>query len=146
MKIFYKTFFNLIAITAIGTFSSVGVAKEINPIKFNQGSVVGTASGQIPSGKQDTWYQFKAQKGQYAVINLLPKAGSPETANVGVLYMPSKHQNGGKGGIVYQGCLPEDGKYKLRIARNLMATENKNAGYQVEVVILPQYASKELCD
>lgn len=94
MKISYKTFFNLIAITVIGTFSSVGVAKEIKPIKFNQGSVVGTASGQIPSGKQDTWYQFKAQKGQYAVINLLPKAGSPETANVGVLYMPSKQQNG----------------------------------------------------
>lgn len=146
MKISYKTFFNLIAITALVTFSSVGVAKEIKSIKFSQGSVVGSATGQILSGRQDTWYQFKAQKGQYAVINLLPKAGSPETANVSVLYMPSKQQIGGKGGIVYQGCLPEDGKYKLRIARNLMATENKIAGYQVEVVILPQYASEELCD
>ena len=67
-------------------------------------------------------------------------------ANVGVLHMPSKRQNGGKGGIVYQGCLPEDGQYKLRIARNLMATEGKVAGYRAEIIILPKYASTELCE
>ena len=146
MNIPYKTLFNLIGIVAIVTFSSVGVAKEKKTIKFNQGSVVGTVKGQIASGEHDTWYQFDAQKGQYAVINLLPNPGSPEVANVGVLHMPSKRQNGGKGGIVYQGCLPEDGQYKLRIARNLMATEGKIAGYRAEIIILPKYASTELCE
>ncbi len=146
MKTPCKILFNLIGIAVIATFSSAAVAKETQSIKFSQGSVVGTVEGQIVSGEHENWYQFKAQKGQYAVINLLPKADSPETANVGVLYMPSKQQIGGKGGIVYQGCLPEDGKYKLRIARNLMATEGKIAGYRAEIIILPQYTSEELCD
>jgi len=41
--------------------------------------------------------------------------------------------------------LPETGTYKLRIARNLMATQGGKAGYQAEVIILPTYASQDLC-
>ena len=67
-------------------------------------------------------------------------------ANVGVLHLPSGAQDGTKGGIVYQGCLPETGTYKLRMARNLMATHGGKAGYHTEIVILPRSASSELCD
>ncbi|WP_240365745.1 hypothetical protein [Psychrobacter sp. KH172YL61] len=59
--------------------------------------------------------------------------------------MPDGTQDGTKGGIIYQGCLPKTGKYRLRIARNLMATHGKTAGYKVEVMILPKVASQSLC-
>ncbi|MGO2672349.1 MAG: hypothetical protein ACTIIO_07225, partial [Psychrobacter celer] len=83
---------------------------------------------------------------QYAIINIAPLAGTPETANVGVLYMPNGKYDGTKGGVIYQGCLPATGEYRLRIARNLMATHGKTAGYKAEVMILPKYASKALCE
>jgi hypothetical protein len=59
--------------------------------------------------------------------------------------MPNGTQDGTKGGIIYQGCLPTTGDYRLRIARNLMATQGKTAGYKIETMILPKYASQSLC-
>ncbi|UNK05499.1 hypothetical protein MN210_00765 [Psychrobacter raelei] len=125
--------------------SQLGVAASIKPLHFEKGAVSSKVSGILAAKQQDTWYQFKAQKGQFALINITPLKGTAETANVGVLHMPSGQQDGSKGGIVYQNCLPETGTYKLRIARNLMATQGGKAGYQAEVIILPTYASQDLC-
>lgn len=115
------------------------------PISFAKGAVSTIVEGEIAPKQNDHWYQFKASKGQYAIINITPKSGTPETANVGVLKFPSGAQDGTKGGIVYQGCLPETGTYQLRFARNLMATNGGKAGYRAEVIILPVYASESLC-
>lgn len=116
------------------------------PIRFAKGQVSTTISGKLNPKQHQRWYQFSAEKNQYAVINIAPLAGTTETANVGVLHMPNGAQDGTKGGIVYQGCLPASGKYRLRIARNFMATQGKTAGYTAEVIILPKYASQSLCD
>ena len=134
--------FGLLALLSI---SQMSVAASIKPIHFQQGAVTSKVEGVLQTKQNDTWYQFKAQKGQYAVINIMAKSNTTEIANVGVLHMPSGKEEGSKGGIVYQGCLPETGNYKLRIARNLMATTGGKAGYQAEVIVLPTYASQELC-
>ena len=115
-------------------------------IQFKKGQLTTTVEGVIAAKQTENWYQFNANKGQYAVINISNKSGINEVANVGVLKFPSGAQEGTKGGIVYQGCLPESGKYQLRIARNLMATHGGKAGYYAEIIILPRYASRELCD
>jgi hypothetical protein len=78
-------------------------------------------------------------------ITLLPRRGFPEFANVGVVTSPSGQEEGGKGAIIYQGCLPESGSYRLRIARNLMATHGERAGYQIKMVILPRKQSQANC-
>lgn len=135
-----------LGLLALLTVSQVGVAASIKPIHFEQGAVTSKVEGLLPPQQNDTWYQFKAEKGQYTIINLTAKKDVEEIANVGVLHMPSGKQEGSKGGIVYQGCLPESGTYKLRIARNLMATNGGKAGYHAEVVVLPTYASEALCD
>ena len=116
------------------------------PIKFAKGTISSTVTGKLSPNENERWYRFDATKGQYAIINIAPLTGTPETANVGVLHMPNGAQDGSKGGIVYQSCLPINGQYRLRIARNLMATEGKTAGYKVEVMILPSYASQSLCE
>lgn len=115
------------------------------PIRFAKGQVNTKVTGKLSPRQNEHWYQFSALKGQYAIINIAPLIGTTETANVGVLHMPDGTQDGTKGGIIYQGCLPASGKYRLRMARNLMATNGKTAGYTTEVIILPKYASQSLC-
>ena len=117
----------------------------VTPIILDKGAVSTIVEGALAPKQTEHWYQFKASKGQYTVINILPKPGTSETANVGVLKFPSGAQDGTKGGIIYQGCLPETGTYQLRLARNLMATHGGTAGYRAEVIILPTYASTNLC-
>lgn len=115
------------------------------PIHFAKSQISTKVTGKLTPNQNEHWYQFSATKGQYAIINITPLSGTTETANVGVLYMPNGSQDGTKGGIIYQGCLPTSGKYRLRMARNLMATSGKTAGYTTEIIILPKYASQSLC-
>lgn len=143
----------LLLSTALISFtinSSFAVAKNSDtPIHFAKGALTSTITGKLKPSENEHWYRFNAGSGQYTVINIAPLAGkgigTSETANVGVLHMPNGTQDGTKGGIIYQGCLPASGEYRLRIARNLMATQGKTAGYSVEIMILPKYASESLC-
>lgn len=136
-------------LTALFIISLVGISSaqaSDTPIRFANNQISTTITGKLSPNQNEHWYQFEATSWQYAIINIAPLAGTPETANVGVLHLPNGSQDGGKGGIIYQGCLPATGKYRLRIARNLMATQNRTAGYKVEVIILPKYASESLCE
>ena len=137
----------LLSATLIGVSANSALAKSSDtPIHFAKGAISSTVTGKLRPNENERWYRFDANSGQYAIINIAPLAGTPETANVGVLHMPNGTQDGTKGGIIYQGCLPATGEYRLRIARNLMATQGKTAGYKVEVMILPKYASESLCE
>lgn len=136
----------LLSATLIGVSENSALAKSSDsPIHFAKGTITSTVTGKLKPNENERWYRFDASSRQYAIINIAPLAGTPETANVGVLHMPNGTQDGTKGGIIYQGCLPATGKYRLRIARNLMATQGKTAGYKLEVMILPKYASESLC-
>ena len=139
------------ALISVATLSSIAVAKSSDtPIHFAKGALTSTITGKLKPNENEHWYKFNASSWQYAVINIAPLAGkgigTAETANVGVLHMPNGTQDGTKGGIIYQGCLPATGDYRLRIARNLMATQGKTAGYTVEIMILPKPASESLCE
>lgn len=137
----------LLSATLIGVSANSALAKSSDsPIHFSKGAISSTVTGKLKPNENERWYSFDANSCQYTIINIAPLAGTPETANVGVLHMPNGTQDGTKGGIIYQGCLPATGKYRLRIARNLMATQGKTAGYKVEVMILPKYASESLCE
>ncbi|MCG3878104.1 hypothetical protein [Psychrobacter sp. Ps6] len=125
--------------------SSAAAKSSDSTLHFAKGAITSVVTGKLNAHENERWYHFQAGSSQYAVINISPLAGTPETANVGVLHMPDGTQDGTKGGIIYQGCLPTTGDYRLRIARNLMATHGKTAGYKVEVMILPKYASESLC-
>ncbi len=130
---------------AVITTNSAVAKNSDTPIQFAKGAITSTTTGKLSPNEDEHWYHFQAGSSQYAVINILPLAGTAETANVGVLHMPNGKQDGTKGGIIYQGCLPTTGDYRLRIARNLMATQGKTAGYKIETMILPKYASQSLC-
>ena len=137
----------LLSATLIGVSAHSALATNSDtPIHFAKGALSSTLTGQLKPNENEHWYRFNASRWQYAIINIAPLAGTPETANAGVLHMPNGTQDGTKGGIIYQGCLPATGMYRLRIARNLMATQGRTAGYSVEVIVLPKYASESLCE
>ena len=133
------------SLISVGANSALAKSSD-TPIHFAKGAISSTVTGKLKPNENERWYRFDASSWQYAIINIAPLTGTPETANVGVLHMPNGTQDGTKGGIIYQGCLPATGEYRLRIARNLMATQGKMAGYRVEVMILPKYASESLCE
>ena len=133
------------SLISVGANSAIAKSSD-TPIQFTKGAISSTVTGKLKPNENERWYRFDASSWQYAIINIAPLAGTPETANVGVLHMPNGTQEGTKGGIIYQGCLPTTGEYRLRIARNLMSTQGKTAGYKVEVMILPKYASESLCE
>lgn len=146
MPLTTKSIAVLLLNTALVMTANSAVAKNTDTtIHFAKGAISSTTTGKLSPKEDDRWYRFQAESQQYAVINILPLAGTSETANVGVLDMPNGTQEGTKGGIIYQGCLPAKGEYRLRIARNLMATQGKTAGYKIETMILPKYASESLC-
>ena len=133
------------SLISVGANSALAKSRD-TPIHFAKGAISSTVTGKLKPNENERWYRFDASSWQYAIINIAPLTGTPETANVGVLHMPNGTQDGTKGGIIYQGCLPATGEYRLRIARNLMSTQGKTAGYKVEVMILPKYASESLCE
>lgn len=133
------------SLISVGANSALAKSSD-TPIHFAKGAISSTVTGKLKPNENERWYRFDASSWQYTIINIAPLTGTPETANVGVLHMPNGTQDGTKGGIIYQGCLPATGEYRLRIARNLMATQGKMAGYRVEVMILPKYASESLCE
>lgn len=146
MSLTTKSIAVLLLNTALVMTANSAVAKSTDTtIHFAKGAISSTTTGKLSPKEDDRWYRFQAESQQYAVINILPLAGTSETANVGVLDIPNGTQEGTKGGIIYQGCLPAKGEYRLRIARNLMATQGKTAGYKIETMILPKYASESLC-
>lgn len=146
MSLTTKSIAVLLLNTALVMTANSAVAKNTDTtIHFAKGAISSTTTGKLSPKEDDRWYRFQAESQQYAVINILPLTGTSETANVGVLDMPNGTQEGTKGGIIYQGCLPAKGEYRLRIARNLMATQGKTAGYKIETMILPKYASESLC-
>ena len=133
------------SLISVGANSALAKSSD-TPIHFAKSAISSTVTGKLKPNENERWYRFDASSWQYAIINIAPLTGTPETANVGVLHMPNGTQDGTKGGIIYQGCLPATGEYRLRIARNLMSTQGKTAGYKVEVMILPKYASESLCE
>ena len=140
------TVFACASIASVQASTNNSANNADTPIHINKGQLSTIITGKLNPDQNEHWYQFNAASWQYALINIAPLAGTTETANVGVLHMPNGTQNGTKGGIIYQGCLPKTGNYRLRIARNLMATQGSTAGYKVEIIILPKYASESLCE
>lgn len=139
-----KTLLLSAALISVGAHSALAKTSD-TPIHFAKGAISSVVTGKLNPNEQERWYRFNAAAAQYAIINIAPLTGTSETANVGVLHMPNGKYDGTKGGIIYQGCLPATGEYRLRIARNLMATHGETAGYKAEVMVLPKFASKSLC-
>jgi hypothetical protein len=104
-------------------------------IRFEKGAICARVRGQLAAGQDAVNYGLQAREGQRLIVNLAPAGEGIEFANSATVTAPSGAQEGGKGGVIYDGKLAESGEYKIRVGRNLMATQGGKAGFVLEVVI-----------
>lgn len=137
--------YRFIIIFFAGIANASNAKTTVQPLYFGKNQITKVWSGKLSPKQDDVLYQFQASKNQYTTLELFPRKGFAEFANVGVITSPNGKSDGGKGGVVYQGCLPQSGNYRLRMSRNLMATNGGAAGFVAKLTILPVGKSQQKC-
>lgn len=145
MAKFLKHYQLVIILSLLGMTHPLNATPVQTVIHFGKNQTSKMWVGQLSPKQDSLLYQFKASKNQYATLVLMPRRGYAEFANVGVIISPTGNVDGGKGGTVYQGCLPQSGNYTIRIARNLMASNGAATGFVAKLTILPVGKSQQKC-
>ncbi len=125
------------SICAAATLQS-GASSRATRIRFKGGAVSAQVRGQLVRGRNtESFYVVKAKAGDHMIVNIIPI--TPGLATSGDVTSPTGKQDGQHGGLVFNDDLTESGDYKIRVARNLMATRRGDGAFILEVVITPSY-------
>ena len=79
----------------------------------------------------ESWFVLRAKSGQQMRVEIRGRGPTR-----GVLIFPSGKQDGGPGGVIYDGMIDEDGDYKIRVTESMMAEAWKGR-FTLIVKILP---------
>ena len=145
MAKFLKHYQLVIILSLLGMTHPLNATPVQTVIHFGKNQTSKMWVGQLSPKQDSLLYQFDASKNKYTTLVLIPRRGYAEFANVGVIISTTGNVDGGKGGTVYQGCLPQSGNYTIRIARNLMASNGAAAGFVAKLTILPVGKSQQKC-
>ena len=113
---------------AVATAQTEGSPRRI---KFARGATVARTTGYLRGVRDEAWFVFRAQSGQHMRIQI---SGRGPTR--GVVIFPSGKQDGGPGGVIYDGVIDESGDYKIRVTESSMA-EAWRGRFTLTVKILP---------
>jgi hypothetical protein len=104
----------IVAAASISAFAQ----KERSPrrIVFARGATVARVSGSLKRIDDEAWFVLRVKSGQEMHVEI--KGRGPTR---GVLVFPSGKQDGGPGGVVFDGETDEDGDYKIRVSESMMA-------------------------
>ncbi len=100
-------------------------------IKFARRATVARASGFLRGMRDEKWFVLRAQANQQMRVEI--KGRGPTR---GVLYFPSGKQDGGPGGIIFDGIIDENGDYRIRVTESSMANSWRGR-FTVTIEILP---------
>ena len=84
-------------------------------IVFARGETVARSNGYMRGIRSEAWFVLRLPAGQHIRVEI---SGNGSTR--GVLIWPSGKQDGGPGGVIYDGDLDETGDYKIRVTESLM--------------------------
>lgn len=123
----------LAGIFLCATFSAVVAQKQKAPrrIVFGRGATVATVRGNLRGIKDEAWFVLRARSGQHMRIDISGKGPTR-----GVVTFPSGKQDGGPGGVIYDGFIDESGDYKIRVTESSMA-EPWRGRFTLTVRVLP---------
>ena len=105
-------------------------------IRFARSATVARAAGYLRGVRDEKWFVLRAQANQQMRVEI--KGRGPTR---GVLYFPSGKQDGGPGGIIFEGIIDENGDYRIRVTESSMANSWRGR-FTVTVEILPPGQSK----
>ena len=110
-------------------------------ITFARGATVARSTGYLGGMHAESWFVLRLSAGQHLRVKI-----SGHGATRGVLFWPSGKQDGGPGGVIYDGDVDETGDYKIRVTESSMANAWRGS-FTVTVEALPRgQASPESTD
>ena len=92
---------------------------------------VARATGYLRGVRDEAWFVLRAKPGQHMRIEIRGRGPTR-----GVVVFPSGKQDGGPGGVIYEGVIDESGDYKIRVTESSMA-EAWRGRFTLTVKILP---------
>ena len=100
-------------------------------ITFARRATVARASGYLRGVRDEKWFVLRVQANQHVRVEI---RGHGPTR--GVLVFPSGKQDGGPGGIIFDGVVDEHGDYRIRVTESSMANSWRGR-FTVTVEVLP---------
>src|SRR6185436_652149 len=100
-------------------------------ITFARGATVARATGYLRGVRDEKWFSLRARANQHMRIEI--KGRGPTR---GVLVFPSGKQDGGPGGMIFDGVVDENGDYRIRVTESSMANSWRGR-FTLTVEILP---------
>lgn len=104
------------ALLAVILFCTVFVTDAQTRIYFARGATRATAHGYLRGVRDEVLFVLRAKAGQHMKVEIRGRG-----ATRGVVVFPSGGQDGGPGGVVFDGILPDTGDYKIRVTESSMA-------------------------
>lgn len=119
----------IIAGASLNAFAQTQSAPQ--RIRFARRATVARVSGYLRGVRDEKWFVLRAQANQHMRVEI--KGRGPTR---GVLFFPSGKQDGGPGGIIFDGIIDEAGDYRIRVTESSMANSWRGR-FTVAVEILP---------
>lgn len=117
--------------TAVFLISSVPAQKGPQRVYFARGVTVARVTGHLNGIGDEAVFVLRAGTGQHMRVEINGRG-----ATRGVVIFPSGKQDGGPGGVVFDGKIDETGDYRIRVTENSMANEWRGS-LVLKIEILP---------
>ena len=101
-------------------------------IQFPAGSKTAQVHGSITPPQKAATYGIKVEKGQHLFLNVIPQKGF---STAGHIKLPSGKEDGGPGGVIFDGEVEETGEYVISIMPHHMAESADQGTFTLEVVL-----------
>lgn len=121
-----------LTLAILGLGVSAQAQKAPRRIIFARGATIARASGYLRGVRDEAWFVIRAGAGQHMRVDVRGRGPTR-----GVLYFPSGKQDGGPGGVIYDGEIDESGDYRIRVTESSMANAWRGS-FTVTVEILPR--------
>jgi hypothetical protein len=105
-------------------FAHVAVAGECLRVKDGAAREI----GRFKSGPGEKSYCVYARAGQTMKVTITPL--TPDMPTLGHIVFPSRQEDGGPGGIVFDDKLSEEGRYEIHVGRRF---EKKAGAFELSV-------------
>jgi len=112
---FRKLFSAALIICAAVLIAAAQTKNAPRRIVFARGETVARSNGYMRGIRSEAWFVLRLSAGQHIRVEI---GGNGSTR--GVLIWPSGKQDGGPGGVIYDGDLDETGDYKISVGESLM--------------------------
>jgi hypothetical protein len=111
--------------------SSVPAQKGPQRVYFARGATVARVTGHLNGVGDEAVFVLRAGSGQHMRVEINGRG-----ATRGVVIFPSGRQDGGPGGVVFDGNIDETGNYRIRVTESSMANEWRGS-FVLKIEILP---------